>query len=128
MSRRITVEVTGLHHGGAPIPLASRVGPLLASGSINAQDPETGAVPEAPEEQVPLVFANIRRVLEAAGGSTDDIVKLTFSVRDKGIRALIDDSWLAMFPDEHDRPARHLVAAEIPPMFHLQAELLAYLD
>lgn len=127
MGRRTTIEVEGLHHAGAPIPIATRVGPLLASGSINGQDPATGEIPEDAAAQVALVFANIHRVMSAAGGSTDDIAKLTISVRDKGIRPLIDEQWLAMFPDEHDRPARHLVSAEIPPIFHLQAELLAYL-
>lgn len=127
MGRRTTIEVEGLHHAGAPIPLAARVGPLLASGSINGQDPQTGEFPEDPADQVALVFANIRRVMAAAGGDTTDIAKLTISVRDKGIRPLIDEQWIAMFPDEHDRPARHLVTADIPPFLHLQAELLAYL-
>ena len=103
MARR-SVEVPGLHHGGLPVPQACVVGNLLASSGISPLDPATGAVPDSAEEQVELVFANVRRVLEAAGGRPEDVAKCTVFVRDKAIRPIIDKHWSAMFPDEASRP------------------------
>ncbi|OMQ14362.1 hypothetical protein A7K94_0217215 [Modestobacter sp. VKM Ac-2676] len=120
------VQVPGLHHGGAPIPMAARVGPLLVSGGVLGQDPETGEVPADAGEQVRLVFANVRRVLAAGGATTADVAKLTFFVRDRSVRAAIDEQWLAMFPDEADRPARHTLTTELAPAFAVQCEVLAF--
>ncbi|OWY81534.1 RidA family protein [Rhodococcus sp. BUPNP1] len=126
MSRK-SVEVPGLHHGKAPIPQASLVGPLLASSGINGLDPISGAVPESVEEQVSLIFDNIERILAAAGGTTEDIAKCTFFVRDRAARAAIDPHWLTMFPDEHSRPARHTLHYELADPLQVQCELIAYI-
>jgi 2-iminobutanoate/2-iminopropanoate deaminase len=45
--------------------------------------------------------------MEAAGGSPDDIVKLVVWAKDKSFKDAMNKEWLAMFPDEHSRPARH---------------------
>ncbi|GII25077.1 RidA family protein [Planosporangium mesophilum] len=127
MSNRRSIEIEGLHHGGAPIPQACLVGPLLVSSGILGQDPAGGRVPEDLTEQVAHVFANIGRVLDAAGGSVADIAKLTFFVRDRASREAINAEWLRMFPDPADRPARHTLVQELPPTIHVQCELIAYL-
>ena len=88
MARR-SIEVPGLQHG-APIPQASVVGNLLVSGGISPVDPETGVTPDGADEQVAMVFANVRRVLAAAGGTTGDIVKCTVFVQDKAIRPVVN--------------------------------------
>ena len=126
MARR-SIEVPGLHHGGLPIPIASVVGNLLVSGGISPLDPETGTVPPDVEEQVELVFANVRRVLDAAGGAPEDVVKCTVFVRDKGIRPVVDKQWLALFPDPASRLARHTLRIELPDPVHLQLEITALL-
>lgn len=126
MARR-SIEISGLHHGGLPIPQASVVGNLLVSSGISPIDPATGSVPEGVEEQVELVFGNARRVVEAAGGSTDDIVKVTVFVKDKSIRPVIDKSWLEMFPDEAARPARHALKTDLAAHVHIQLEIIANL-
>jgi 2-iminobutanoate/2-iminopropanoate deaminase len=123
---RRSIEVAGLHHGGAPIPMACRVGPLLISGSILGQDPDTGELPDDLAAQVALVFDNIRRVLAAGGAGVEHVAKLTFSVRDRSARAAIDEHWLAMFPDPAGRPARHTVPADLPAAFHVQCEVIAF--
>jgi 2-iminobutanoate/2-iminopropanoate deaminase len=125
MTARRSIEVEGLHHGGAPIPLASRVGPLLVSGGVLGQDPATGEVPADVAEQVRLVFANVRRILAAGGTDVDSVAKLTFFVRDRSARAAIDEQWLAMFPDPASRPARHTLTTDLPPAFAVQCEVLA---
>ena len=125
MARR-SIEVPGLRHG-APIPQASVVGNLLASGGISPVDPETGATPESTDEQVAVAFANVRRVLAAAGGTVDDIVKCTVFVQDKAIRPVVNKYWVEMFPDEASRPARHTLPADLQAGTQLQLEILAVL-
>jgi 2-iminobutanoate/2-iminopropanoate deaminase len=125
MTARRSIEVEGLHHGGAPIPLACRVGPLLVSSGVLGQDPATGEVPDGVAEQVVLVFANVRRILAAGGADVGDVAKLTFFVRDRSARAAIDEQWLAMFPDPDRRPARHTLPTDLPPAFHVQCEVIA---
>jgi len=71
MTRR-SIEVPGLRHGALPIPQASVVANLLVSGGINPIDPETGATPDDTDGQVAMAFANVRRVLAAAGGTPAD--------------------------------------------------------
>ncbi|WNF01140.1 RidA family protein [Streptomyces luomodiensis] len=127
MARR-SIEVPGLHHGGLPIPQASVVGNLLVSSGISPLDPDTGTVPPGTEEQVALVFANVRRVLDAAGGSPDDVVKCAAFVRDKSIRPVIDKHWLEMFPDEASRPARHTLRIDLADPLQIQLEITAVLE
>jgi 2-iminobutanoate/2-iminopropanoate deaminase len=126
MTRR-SIEVPGLHHGGLPIPVASVVGNVLASSGISPLDPATGGIPDAVEDQVELVFANVRRVLEAAGGRPEDVVKCTVFVRDKAIRPIIDKHWTQMFPDEASRPARHTLRIDLAGSMQIQLEILAVL-
>jgi enamine deaminase RidA (YjgF/YER057c/UK114 family) len=122
MSRR-SFEVEGFHHGGAPIPAASRVGPLVMTGGIYGIDPATGAVPDDANEQARLMFANLGRILEAAGGGFDDLVKMTVWVKGPDARAAINVQWLAYFPDPAARPARHSF-----PNDQLPANLLVQCD
>jgi 2-iminobutanoate/2-iminopropanoate deaminase len=125
MARR-SIEVPGLRHG-APIPQASVVGNLLVSGGISPVDPETGAIPDGTDEQVAIAFANVRRVLAAAGGSPEDVVKCTVFVPDKAIRPVVDKYWVEMFPDAASRPARHTLRSDLQGGMQLQLEIMAVL-
>lgn len=126
MGRR-SIEVPGLGHGETPIPLASVVGNLLVSGGISPTDPATGVTPDDADGQVAQAFANIRLVVEAAGGTTADIVKVTVFVADKSIRPVIDKYWTEMFPDRASRPARHVLSADQPGSRLLLLEITAVL-
>ncbi|GCE38118.1 hypothetical protein Rhow_001140 [Rhodococcus wratislaviensis] len=127
MPRR-SIEIPGLHHGKAPIPQAALVGPLLTSSGINGLDPDSGTVPSSVDEQIALIFANIGRIMDAAGGTTADIAKCTFFVRDRSARSAIDPHWVEMFPDESSRPARHTLEYALAHPLLAQCELIAYLD
>jgi 2-iminobutanoate/2-iminopropanoate deaminase len=70
---RTSIEVMGLHHGNTPIPQASKVGPLVASSGINGIDADSGTVPDSIEDQTVLIFANIKKIMAAAGGSTRQV-------------------------------------------------------
>ena len=97
----------GVRHDN-PIPGASRIGRMVATGSIFGKDPaQGGQFVEGAEEQVAVMFANIRRTIEAAGGTPEDILKIEVWVKDAKYRALVNEQWVVMFPDPHSRPARH---------------------
>jgi 2-iminobutanoate/2-iminopropanoate deaminase len=107
-ANRKSIEVEGFSHAGNPIPAASRVGNVVMTGGISGQDPATGKVPDDMVAQVALAFANMEKIIVAAGGTTDNIVKVAVAVKSFELRAEINVQWLKMFPDEHSRPARHV--------------------
>lgn len=122
-----SIDVEGLHHGRAPIPAASRRGPLVISSRIFGLDPDTGRVGEG-EAQVDVTFANVERVVAAAGGTMADIVRLSIALADDSLRGAVDDVWLRRFPDPGSRPARHVETTALPGPLLIQAEFVAYLE
>jgi len=128
MEKRRSIDVAGAKHVN-PIPSASRRGPFVVSGAISGADPETGKVSADLDEQCRLMFENVGRVMAAAGGSPDDIVKMTVWITDRSLRPILNTHWIAMFPDPHSRPARHTVASgDFTPPMQIQCDLLAVLD
>ncbi len=123
---RTVIEVDGVGHGTMPIPTAVRIGPLLVTGSISGRSRSDGTVPTEFSDEVATLYSNIEAVVNAAGLGLDDIAKITFFVRDRAIRDDINERWLEKFPNPTDRPARHVVAADIPPALNVQAEVLAF--
>ncbi len=107
---RTSVYIEGFGHKN-PIPAACRLGPLLESGSIQGNDPVTGKPAEGIEAQCRFMLDNVRRIVEAAGGKTQDIVKLTVWMKDRSQRPALNVPWLEMFPDAASRPARHAIIA-----------------
>jgi 2-iminobutanoate/2-iminopropanoate deaminase len=108
MAWRESFDVAPMVHQN-PIPTASRTGNMLFTSVISGRDPETGAVPESPEEQAANVFKILARILERAGATPGDVAHVSVWVKDNGTRAHVNTAWLQMFPDEHSRPARHTV-------------------
>lgn len=103
---RKSIEVAGFKHGN-PIPAASRIGNLVMSGVISAKDAQTGKMPETLAGQCAAMFANVRAIVEAAGGGPENILKMTVWLRDLSDRKALNEEWLKMFPDPAARPARH---------------------
>ncbi len=126
MARRRTIQVPGFGHAN-PIPTAVRVGSLVATGVLTGRDPVTREMPTSLDEQCHNVFTCIQAVMEAAGGSTDDIVKLTFWLADPGDREALNREWLTLFPDPENRPARQAMAAQLGEGYLIQCDLLAVL-
>jgi len=128
LDKRRSIEVEGLHHGGNPIPTASRIGPFVASGGIFGQDPQTGTIPSRIEEQCAVMFVNIRRIIEAAGGTTEDILQVTVWLKDISNRPHVNKEWVAMFLDPESRPVRHTeVYRDLPEGRHVMCQFLAVL-
>ncbi len=126
-SPRQSIEVPGLSHS-APIPMGAKIGNLVFSSAISGRDPETGVLPDDPQRQAEVLFQNIRRFMEAAGGTTDHIIRMTVYLKEEKYRDHINQEWLKMFPDEKDRPARHALKAELRGDVLFQIELVAVLQ
>jgi 2-iminobutanoate/2-iminopropanoate deaminase len=125
MEKRRSIDVAGARHTN-PIPSASRRGPFVVSGAISGADPATGKVPEDLDAQCAAMFANVRRVIETAGGTPDDIVKMNVWITDRALRPIMNKYWVEMFPDEHSRPARHTIASgDFTPPMQIQCDLMA---
>lgn len=125
LSRRQSISLPGFSHSN-PIPAASRVGPYLYSGVLTGRS-AAGEMPASIDEQMAAVFGHIRDLMDAAGGSTDDIVKLTFWLADYRDRDALNREWLAMFPDAASRPARQAMAAQLDGGCLVQCDLVAVL-
>jgi 2-iminobutanoate/2-iminopropanoate deaminase len=111
-----------------PIPNASRIGNIVMSSVIGGTRPGTRELPASLEEQVANVFAHIRHDIEAAGGSVDDIIKITFWVKDPVLqRAALNTEWVKMFPDPQSRPARHTLVLPADNRALVQADFTAVL-
>ena len=106
MSNRKSIHVESFSHVN-PIPAGCRIGDLFMSGGLHGMDPVTKAIPPTLEEQCANMFVQVRNVVEAAGGSIDDIIKMTVWLTDPSKREALNAEWLKMFPDEQRRPARH---------------------
>jgi 2-iminobutanoate/2-iminopropanoate deaminase len=127
MSKRRSIEVEGFGHGDTPIPAASRIGNMIASGGIAGVDLVTGKIGGDLEVQVAAMFANVKRIVEAGGGTTEDILKMTLWVHDRAARSVIDPHWVKMFPDPKSRPARHTLVYKLPEPMLVQCDFLAIL-
>jgi enamine deaminase RidA (YjgF/YER057c/UK114 family) len=73
MPKRQSVNFPGYAHSN-PIPNASRIGNLMMSSVISGVDPGTRNYPPTLAGQVGNIFVHIRRAIEAAGGTPDNII------------------------------------------------------
>lgn len=127
MNRRVSIHVPNLEHS-APIPMGSRIGPMVYSSGISGHDPGTGQLPADAPTQAQNLFTNIRRFMEEVQGSPDDIIRVTLYMSDDGYRKVLNPEWVAMFPDPDSRPARHALIMPLRGGCLFQAELVAVLE
>lgn len=127
MARRTSIHIGEFKHTN-PIPNASRIGNLLMSGVILGRDPKTAEMPTSLEDQCVNMFAHMRAIVEAGGGSTDDIIKMTVWLQDRSQRGPVNTEWLKMFPDPHSRPARHALQMDMDGGALVQCDFTAVID
>ena len=127
MARRQSVNAPRARHEN-PIPNASRIGNIVMSSVIGGANPGTRELPPSLEAQVANVFAHIRSDIEAAGGTVDDIIKITFWVKDPvSQRAALMAEWLMSFPYPVARPARNTLPLPADSRALVQADFTAVL-
>ncbi len=124
MTSRRSIEVEGFGHHGNPVVAASRVANVVMTGGISGQDPQTAVVPIDESMQIDFAFANLQRILIAAGASLEDVVKVDVVVKSPKLRETVNQHWVRLFPDPASRPARHLMQYDHfggHTIIHLQA-------
>lgn len=126
MARRKSIHIDGFAHKN-PIPNASVIGNMLVTGVIMGRDTRDDTIPETIEEQCAILFRHVRDIMDAAGGSTDDIIKMNVWLKDVSDRSALNAEWTAMFPDPKNRPARQAFALEGDSIVMIQCDLMAVL-
>jgi 2-iminobutanoate/2-iminopropanoate deaminase len=128
MGRRVSFDLPGVEHTN-PIPAACRIGNILITSGVSGKDPKNGKFPEGIEAQCAQMFANIRGIMELAGASPEDVIKVNVWLKDKSQRPYLNKEWLAMFPDAHARPARHTFAGpDLEAPMLVQCEVMAVMS
>ncbi|HSK30313.1 MAG TPA: RidA family protein, partial [Candidatus Limnocylindria bacterium] len=112
MAKRKSIHIKGMEHG-APIPNGVVMGNLVFSSAISGKDAKTGVISPDPDEQAAAMFRNLVLFMESAGGTPDNIASMKVYLREEKYRDSVNKAWLKMFPDEHDRPARHALKADL---------------
>jgi len=99
---------------------------LFVSGQIPL-DPETGeAVKGSFRDQVVRVMENVKAIVEAAGGTLEDVVKVTVYLRDLKRFSEFNEIYSKYFPK--DPPARVVVeVSRLPRDAEIEVEALAYI-
>jgi 2-iminobutanoate/2-iminopropanoate deaminase len=127
MKRRRSINGSHARHEN-PIPNACQIGNIVMSSVIGGSNPGTRELPATLEQQIANVFGHIRHDIEAAGGTVDDIVKVTFWVKDPAKqRAALNEGWVKMFADPASRPARHTQHLPAESRALVQADFIAVL-
>jgi 2-iminobutanoate/2-iminopropanoate deaminase len=120
-----SIEVEGVSHGTAPIPMGARVGNMIYSSGIMGKDPSNDTLPGDADSQAKFIFLNLRTLLRNGGASLEDVVYVKAYVTDNAHRGALNREWLECFPDPHDRPARHTVLTDLPGGMLIQIEIVA---
>jgi len=123
-----SLEVAGLSHGHAPIPMGARVGNVIFSSGIFGKDPAAEGFSERIEEQMRWAFRNMETLLADGEATIQDVVRMTVYLRDESARAALNEEWLRYFPDPADRPARHTVIHDLRGGMQVQIEIVAVIS
>lgn len=126
MSRRKSIHIDGFAHKN-PIPNASVIGNMLVTGVIMGRDTRNETIPDTIEEQCAIMFRHVRDIVEAAGGTTDDIIKMSVWLKNTSDRSALNAEWTAMFPDPENRPARHAFSLDDESIVMVQCDFMAVL-
>jgi len=111
-----------------PYSQAIKVGPLLFGSGQIPIDPETGEIVKGDiKEQTRRVMENIKAVLEAAGYTLEDVVKVTVFLKDLKLFNEFNQEYAKHFPEKP--PARTTVeVAQLPKGVLLEVDFIAYKD
>jgi reactive intermediate/imine deaminase len=105
-----SIETTGAPKAIGPYSQAVRAGnTVYLSGQIGL-DPATGQLVDGTEAQANRVFDNLRAVVEAAGGSMGQLVKLSILLVDLGDFAKVNEIMAAHFTPPYPARATYQVA------------------
>ena len=118
LARRKVVHYEGRGGHRNPIPVCVTLGDLILPSVIGAGGPD-------PKTAVDQAFKNMQAIIEGAGGSLDGIGKITVYLKTMEHREFVNEAWVRTFPDENDRPARHVLVTDLPENTVIQMDVIA---
>lgn len=113
-----------------PYSQAVRVGSVVyVSGQIGI-NPETGElVQEEKEEEIKQVFENISQILEAAGATVEEIVRVDTFLDDMNMAELVNEIYDVWIGDASVRPVRQTVeVSRLPKGARIEVSCIAHLS
>jgi 2-iminobutanoate/2-iminopropanoate deaminase len=108
---RETVTAEGAPKPAGPYSHAVVSGGLVFISGQGPVNPETGTMPDAFADQVRQTLRNVLTILEAAGSSLDNVVKVNAYVTDLTRFQEFNEVYLEFFPN--DPPARTTVGTSL---------------
>lgn len=96
-----------------PIPVGVRVGDLVHGLRLPAPDASTA-------------LAHLRDAVDCAAAELDNVAQVSFFVRSADLLPTINPAWLAVFPDDQDRPTyKFMLDGALTPELPVQVEFFA---
>lgn len=109
-----------------PYSQAITVGNMLFTSGQIPINPATGEIPEGVEEQARQALANVKNLIEAAGGKIDNTVKTTVFIKNMDDFGKINEIYAKYFTEPY--PARSCVeVARLPKDVLLEIEAIVEL-
>lgn len=100
---------------------------MVFTSALGGQDPETGALPEEVAAQAANAFRHLATAMRLAGGSLDDVAKVSLYLTDRSDREVVNPVWVDCFPYAADRPVRHTTVGPLPGGMKVQVEAVGVL-
>jgi len=98
---------------------------LFVSGQLPI-DPVTGNIVDGDfKSKVRRVMENIKAIVEAAGGTLDNVVKVTVYLEDLSKFSEFNEVYSEYF--KNHKPARSVVEARVPKNAGLEVDVIAYI-
>ena len=96
---------------------------IFVSGQVGFEDAKTGEAIKDIESQTRQCLENIKKVLEAAGSTLSDVVKVNIFLRNADDFAKVNEIYNSYFPRDH--PARSTVVPGLV-MPHMLIEIVRW--
>lgn len=108
------------------LPAGVGLGPVVFAPALMPIDPATQrVVAGGMEEQLRALLQNMDRLLEAAGGTRQDVARVTLFMADVTDRTAMNRVWKEWYPDENDRPPHKYVPVPLPDGILAGAQVIA---
>ena len=99
----------------ATVPHAVRVNDMVYAAGLSGTDPVTGEPQGDLKRQIATALQHMRRLVEKAGGSIDNVGRAVGFCTRVEDRDMVDQVWMDVFPDPNDKPAFKVLVADLPP-------------
>lgn len=125
-SSKEIVQTANAPQAIGPYSQAVKLGSLLFTSGQLGMAPGTGKFPATVEEQARQSLENVKAIVEAAGGSMDQVVKTTVFLKDMNDFQAVNGVYSQFFAEPY--PARSAVeVARLPKDALVEIEVIAQL-